>query len=79
MPAHHAEGIPTSPADVGISKETGWQSSALIVSLITAFHTMLLTSGEKKQKHPTDKDLPTVELDWTNLFLPSLSERNRSH
>lgn len=40
---------------------------------------MLLTSREKQNIQSTNKDFPSVGLDWTNLFLPPLSERNRSH
>lgn len=43
-------------------------------------HATLLTSRENKvSDQPSLGQIPTVESGWTNLFLPSLSERNRSH
>lgn len=80
MPVHHAEGIPEPPPSVlgGTQRNLlARLGSDYFFSLkITASH-LNAVNVKRKNKISNQQNFHTAELDWTNLFLPSLSAKEQ--
>lgn len=77
------KGIPeNSPERLDELQGTCLQGSTLFF-ILQQQRSRYAVGSARKTKYPTNQpslgQIPTVELGRTNLFLPSLSERNRSH